>query len=125
MNQHYICTGGCQGISEVPASCRMESCPRRGLELKECSCDDHNHWGAFQSKKTKSGTILVPSAFALALGITITLAAIVNGLAALILSPNTNTTLTLTDLIINGLVAGVGGLIAGAVIAWFYNHLRR
>jgi len=42
-NKHYICTGGCEGVSNVPGVCQAEDCPDHGKSLKECDCADGGH----------------------------------------------------------------------------------
>ncbi len=40
---HYICTGGCKGVSETPGTCNAPTCPLHEHPLKECVCDDGLH----------------------------------------------------------------------------------
>jgi len=40
---HYVCTGGCKGVSETPGTCQTETCPLHGHDLKECNCEDGKH----------------------------------------------------------------------------------
>ncbi len=42
---HYICTGGCMGKSEVVGVCGVETCPKHGAPLEECTCVDGKHFG--------------------------------------------------------------------------------
>lgn len=42
---HYICTGGCGGVSEVSGVCRSEICPLHGKPLVSCDCIDGKHYG--------------------------------------------------------------------------------
>lgn len=51
MNKHYICTGGCKGVSDKPGVCQTEGCPKHKHQLKECDCTDGKHYGAFDDKK--------------------------------------------------------------------------
>jgi len=44
---HYICTGGCKGVSEELKNCGAEDCPKHGQPLTACDCDDGQHNGAF------------------------------------------------------------------------------
>lgn len=44
---HYICTGGCEGISEKKGVCTTEDCKNQTLPLEECNCIDGKHHGAF------------------------------------------------------------------------------
>ncbi len=44
---HYICTGGCKGVSDTPGVCQTEGCSLEGHTLEECNCIDGEHWGAF------------------------------------------------------------------------------
>ena len=45
MNQHYICTGGCGGVSDKPGVCQAEGCPKHGHILESCDCADGKHHG--------------------------------------------------------------------------------
>jgi hypothetical protein len=40
---HYICTGGCKGVSDSPGVCRAVDCPDHGKALKPCDCEDGTH----------------------------------------------------------------------------------
>ncbi len=42
---HYICTGGCKGVSDTPGVCNAEDCVKHGEPLQECSCTDGKHEG--------------------------------------------------------------------------------
>ena len=42
---HYICTGGCKGMSDHPGVCNTEGCPLKGDELTPCDCTDGGHFG--------------------------------------------------------------------------------
>lgn len=52
MDEHYICTGGCEGVSPVPGTCQATECEKHGKPLELCLCEDgeHNH---FESKEKK------------------------------------------------------------------------
>ncbi|MBI4079618.1 hypothetical protein HY414_00075 [Candidatus Kaiserbacteria bacterium] len=43
MAKHYICTGGCEGVSDKPGVCQAEDCPKHGQPLDECNCEDGRH----------------------------------------------------------------------------------
>lgn len=49
---HYICVGGCEGVSEEPGVCQAENCLEHGNQLKECDCNDGKHYGAFEDAAT-------------------------------------------------------------------------
>mgnify|MGYP001602916131 FL=1 len=42
-DKHYICTGGCGGVSETPGVCQAKDCPDHGQPLKDCGCADGKH----------------------------------------------------------------------------------
>lgn len=44
---HYICTGGCEGVSDKKGVCQAGDCPKHGKPLSKCSCGDGRHAGAF------------------------------------------------------------------------------
>ncbi len=33
---HYVCTGGCGGVSSKPGACQAEGCAKKGVPLVEC-----------------------------------------------------------------------------------------
>lgn len=52
MPSHYICTGGCRGVSDKPGVCKDPECPKHGMPLDECGCDDGYHYGEFDKEDT-------------------------------------------------------------------------
>lgn len=54
MKPHYICTGGCNGVSEKPGVCEAEDCPKKGQPLNECLCEDNRHDVTADAKDDKS-----------------------------------------------------------------------
>ena len=42
---HYICTGGCGGVSVTPGVCKTEGCSKEGELLELCDCTDGEHDG--------------------------------------------------------------------------------
>lgn len=46
---HYICNGGCEGVSDKPGACQAEHCPDHGKELHACDCPDNSHENSPQS----------------------------------------------------------------------------
>jgi hypothetical protein len=51
--KHYICTGGCGGVSEKPGVCQAIDCPKYGKPLEECDCEDKSHKATSKSKEEK------------------------------------------------------------------------
>ena len=43
MEKHYICLGGCKGVSQVPGVCQAENCINHNHNLVECNCVDDLH----------------------------------------------------------------------------------
>jgi hypothetical protein len=43
MEQHFVCTGGCKGVSPVPGVCGAETCASHNHELVECMYTDSTH----------------------------------------------------------------------------------
>ena len=41
--KHYVCTGGCGGVSSTPGVCQAKDCPLYAHALKECHCKDGKH----------------------------------------------------------------------------------
>ena len=45
---HYVCTGGCNGVSEDPnAECGAEDCAKCKHQLVACNCADGEHAEAY------------------------------------------------------------------------------
>ena len=40
---HYICLGGCKGVSKVPGVCGASDCANHTHELVPCNCTDERH----------------------------------------------------------------------------------
>jgi hypothetical protein len=34
---HYVCTGGCAGVSSAPGVCQAQTCAKKGMPLTKCS----------------------------------------------------------------------------------------
>ena len=47
---YYICTGGCNGVSDKPGVCQTPGCPKHQHTLEACDCTDGKHNGAFDFK---------------------------------------------------------------------------
>lgn len=47
-NEHYICTGGCSGVSPAPGTCNADDCQKFNEPLEPCDCEDGKHNGAFE-----------------------------------------------------------------------------
>ena len=41
--KHYICLGGCHGVSGVPGACRAPDCKDHDHPLVQCDCTDGLH----------------------------------------------------------------------------------
>ena len=41
--EHYVCYGGCMGVSEIPGTCQAGDCADYGAPLHECDCTDGEH----------------------------------------------------------------------------------
>lgn len=50
---HYICTGGCRGVSDQEGVCGAETCPLHGTPLTPCDCEDGAHHGAMDQDAPK------------------------------------------------------------------------
>lgn len=50
MGEHYVCTGGCAGVSPEAGTCNMESCKKHGMPLTACTCSDGMHNEAFEKE---------------------------------------------------------------------------
>ena len=43
MDQHYVCTGTCNLVSDQPGVCQNPDCSNYGKPLTACDCTDGNH----------------------------------------------------------------------------------
>ena len=43
MEEHFVCTGGCKGVSLKPGTCQEKSCPNYGHPLEYCDCGKPEH----------------------------------------------------------------------------------
>ena len=43
MEEHYICTGECEGVSEKPGTCQAKNCSMYKEPLIVCDCEDPEH----------------------------------------------------------------------------------
>ena len=50
---HYICTGGCEGVSETEGVCGAVTCPKHGAPLTPCDCVDGKHHGKMDQDSDK------------------------------------------------------------------------
>ena len=50
--EHYICLGGCRGVSETPGVCQTPDCGNHNHELVKCDCTDGLH-NNFKPKEEK------------------------------------------------------------------------
>jgi hypothetical protein len=41
--EHYVCHGGCKGVSNMPGTCGASDCAEHGKPLHKCTCEDGNH----------------------------------------------------------------------------------
>ncbi|MEK9173092.1 MAG: hypothetical protein AAB594_00780 [Patescibacteria group bacterium] len=51
--EHYICRGGCEGVSDKPGTCQAEICPSYEQPLESCSCEDEKHANGSDEKETR------------------------------------------------------------------------
>ena len=54
--KHYVCTGGCGGVSDTPKVCDAEDCPKEGEALNPCDCEDGQH-DTVSSDTTEGGEL--------------------------------------------------------------------
>ncbi|MDO8509341.1 MAG: hypothetical protein Q7S27_06700 [Nanoarchaeota archaeon] len=43
--KHFVCNGGCKGVSDKPMKCQAKECAKYGKALIECDCTDDGHFG--------------------------------------------------------------------------------
>lgn len=58
---HYICKGGCKGVSDEFGFCESSTCAKNGEMLEECDCEDGKHgFDVADAVETKdvNGTVL-------------------------------------------------------------------
>lgn len=51
---HYICTGGCGGVSEKPGVCQATDCPLHDKPLVQCGCAAIKHTTDLERVKTEA-----------------------------------------------------------------------
>lgn len=56
MGTHYVCKGGCGGVSDAPGVCQAVDCRDHGKPLKECGCQDGVHRGMKEQDENGSGS---------------------------------------------------------------------
>lgn len=49
--EHYVCTGECRGVSDVPKMCGALGCHKKEKPFTECNCEDGKHADAFEKKR--------------------------------------------------------------------------
>lgn len=55
---HYVCSGDCRGVSEIPGVCQSADCLRHGQSLEECSCADSKHgWESEEDEQSFEGQL--------------------------------------------------------------------
>ena len=50
-NKHYICNGGCRGVSQTSGVCQAGDCAKHGEPLEGCDCADMKHGEEEKSDK--------------------------------------------------------------------------
>ena len=40
---HYVCLGGCEGVSQNPGVCQATECENLNKNLVSCSCENNEH----------------------------------------------------------------------------------
>ena len=43
---HYVCRGGCKGVSKTKGNCQALGCKRYQYPLEKCDCEDGKHYKA-------------------------------------------------------------------------------
>jgi hypothetical protein len=51
---HYVCTGDCQTVSDVPGVCNADYCGKNGQAMTICGCEDNEHEDAATEKESSS-----------------------------------------------------------------------
>lgn len=51
--KHYICLGGCKGVSNNPGVCKAADCASHNHELIECNCTDEKHFDFKKQEKVE------------------------------------------------------------------------
>ncbi len=55
---HYICLGGCNGVSKVPGVCGATDCANHTHELVPCDCTNERHYDFKIAIKSDTHTLL-------------------------------------------------------------------
>lgn len=48
--EHYVCTGNCGGVSEIPTSCQTKNCTKYKKRYKKCYCYSKKHLDALEKE---------------------------------------------------------------------------
>lgn len=51
--EHYVCLGGCKGVSKVPGVCQAPDCVSHNHDLVKCNCIDGLHYDFDPAKFNK------------------------------------------------------------------------
>jgi hypothetical protein len=49
MTTHFVCTGGCGGVSDEAGTCQMQDCMKYHAPLTACHCQTGKHEEAFSN----------------------------------------------------------------------------
>ncbi len=49
--EHYVCTGGCAGVSDKPGVCQAKTCKKHLKPLINCTCTDSIHKEIIEDSK--------------------------------------------------------------------------
>ena len=53
---HYVCTGDCKTVSEVPGVCEADYCGKNGQVMTICGCEDGEHEASDVEEKTEESS---------------------------------------------------------------------
>ncbi len=53
---HYVCTGDCKTVSDVPGVCAADYCGKNGQVMTICGCDDGGHDDAGKEEKVEASS---------------------------------------------------------------------
>lgn len=127
---HYICTGGCKGVSDKPGTCQATTCAKHNHALQPCECADGKHHA--EKAKHKIDTLTVALAVGLGMALYVFVMGIVSmvsgrgrGIVGLLSEWYIGFSPTILGSLIGAAWGFADGFLGGLLIAWIYNRLKK
>lgn len=134
---HYICTGGCHGVSETPGTCQAKTCAKHGHDLQPCTCADGKHHAPVEEQsetaaRHKIDVLTVGLAvgagmalYVLAMGLISMFSGRGRGIVALLSEWYIGFSPTVWGSLIGAAWGFADGFLGGLIIALIYNRIKK